>query len=71
MVKVSYVKFYQAVQVGKMLESFLGSKMSKNKNLELTYEGGILRIAGKGITTTFVPFSNIMYFHGEDEKKAK
>jgi len=70
MIKVGYVKFYQAVQVGKHLESFLGGELSKNKGLEITYEHGLLKAAAKGIKTVYVPFSNIMFMH-EEEKKSK
>jgi hypothetical protein len=72
MIKVSYVKFYQAVQVGKHLESFLGGNLSKAKGAELSYEHGLLKIEGKEFQTVYVPFSNIMYFHEKPaEKKAK
>lgn len=71
MIKVSYVKFYQAVQVGKHLESFLGGELSKNKGLDLSYEHGLLKASAKGVKTVYVPFSNIMFMHGEEEKKAK
>jgi hypothetical protein len=70
MIKVYYVKFYQAVQVGKDLLSYLGGDQPKIKDLEMTYEHGLLKVVVPKYKTVYVPFSNIMYFH-EVEVKVK
>jgi hypothetical protein len=74
MIKVGYVKFYQAVQVGLHQESNLGTALSKNKDVELTYEHGLLKISnivgadGAQLDDVYVPFSNIMYFSAQAEE---
>lgn len=74
--KVSYVKFYQAVQIGKELLTHVTP--TKPLNTKITWEAGLLKIERPGINTVYVPTANIMFFHEltekteeTEEKKAK
>ena len=70
MINVSYVKFYQAVQIGKHLETHLGGAQAKIKGLSLTWDQGLMRVEAPGCKVTFIPTANIMFFHAEDEQPA-
>jgi hypothetical protein len=72
-VKVKYVKFYQPVQIGIHQETTLGTKVTKNKNVEMSYENGLMKIVAEGVPEEiYVPFSNIMMFSVPREiKKSK
>lgn len=73
MIKVKFVKFYQAVQIGPEAHSYLGGPTSKVKDAIMTFENGLLRVeSARFDCVVYAPFSNIMYFHElTEEKQAK
>lgn len=66
MIDISYVKFYQAVQVGKELLSFLKS----DQKTKIVWEAGLLKVERSGCLKVYVPTANIMFFHEKNTEEA-
>ena len=66
MINVSYVKFYQGVQIGPDLLTHVFPH--KPRNTKITWDQGLLKIETPNCKTVFVPTANIMFFHQADNE---